>query len=342
MKIRTSFMRGLLSAVMLTGLLAAQSVQPAFAAEPAGEPSQENPYTFTVTLSAGNQGTFGGEDKIEVTDLTSATSSVDFSACQDQLQLQDSDKYYAKGIRLSGRDNDDASYSPTWTTGQVTEDADYVVAYGMKGNMVAYTVQYLDEDGNELAPSDTFYGSIGDKPVVAYQYIEGYLPQAYNLTKTLSANEADNVFPFVYTPSSETQTVVETIQEGATVVTVPGATTTTDGTTTTTGTAAAGTTAVGAAAAGAGAGAGAAGGAGAAEAAGGETEEITDDEVPLNTVDLDEDNVPLGEKAEEDSAVRETSAMPIVLGIGALVVAAAAIVGFVIYMKKRSNADFDD
>ena len=36
--------------------------------------------------------------------------------------------------------------------------------------------------------------------MVAYHYIEGYQPQAYNLTKTLSKNEAENVFTFVYEP----------------------------------------------------------------------------------------------------------------------------------------------
>ena len=29
------------------------------------------------------------------------------------------------------------------------------------------------------------YGNVGDKPVVAYKYIDSYIPQAYALTKTL-------------------------------------------------------------------------------------------------------------------------------------------------------------
>lgn len=37
-------------------------------------------------------------------------------------------------------------------------------------------------------------------PVAAFRYIEGYEPRAYNLTKTLVSNEAENVFTFVYFP----------------------------------------------------------------------------------------------------------------------------------------------
>ncbi|MCI8930475.1 MAG: hypothetical protein HFI00_13665, partial [Lachnospiraceae bacterium] len=40
------------------------------------------------------------------------------------------------------------------------------------------------------------------KPVVAFLYVEGYVPQAYNLTKTLSKNEAENIFTFVYSPAA--------------------------------------------------------------------------------------------------------------------------------------------
>ena len=68
--------------------------------------------------------------------------------------------------------------------------------------MVAYTVNYEDEQGNKLAESQTFYGNVGDKPVVAYRYIEDYVPQALSLTKTLSDNEAENVFTFKYAPGA--------------------------------------------------------------------------------------------------------------------------------------------
>jgi len=140
------------------------------------------PYTYKVTLSAGNKGTINGQNKIEQTNIASG-STVTFNL--NDIQVTD-DKYYVKGIRLSGRDNNETLAAPSFT---VDKDADYVVAYGIKGNMVAYTVNYQDASGKSLAESQTFYGNIGDKPVVAYRYIENYIPDALALTKTLSDNE---------------------------------------------------------------------------------------------------------------------------------------------------------
>ena len=169
-----------------------------------------NAYTYKVTLSAGNKGSISGQEKIEVQDLNAGD---DVSFDLSQIQVTD-EKYYVKGIRLSGRDNAEALAAPAFN---VDGDADYVVAYGIKGNQVAYTVQYQDEDGNTLAESQTFYGNVGDKPVVAYHYIENFVPQALALTKTLSENEADNVFTFTYAPG-ETNRVVETTTTITTVV----------------------------------------------------------------------------------------------------------------------------
>lgn len=176
----------------------------------------DDEYTYTVTFYAGNQGTFaGGADKIVMNNLKYG-ALVSFDVQKDGVvTLKDSGKYYVKGLRKSGRDNSEtdeleaSGYSVT-----VKGDADYVVAYGIKGNQVAYTVNYQDVDGKELLASNTYYGNVGDKPVVAYQYVEGYTPQALALTKTLSENSAENVFTFRYTPI------------GTTVVTIPGETTT--------------------------------------------------------------------------------------------------------------------
>ena len=75
-----------------------------------------------------------------------------------------------------------------------------MVAYGVLTEPVQYTIRYHNASGQELAPSETYYGNVGDRPVIAYQYIEGYQPQAYNLTKTLSADPEENMFTFIYTP----------------------------------------------------------------------------------------------------------------------------------------------
>ena len=307
MKRRNKLIKGLLSVLVLTGILA----QGVLAAEPE-EPSEEHPYTYSVTLSAGKQGIFADGDRIVREELKYG-DYVNFD-WRDQLTLKD-DKYYAKGIRRSGEDNSNSFITDQV---QVTGDEDYVVAYGVLGDMVAYTVQYLDENGNELAPSKTYYGSVGDRPVVAFQYIEGYLPQAYNLTKTLSENEADNVFPFEYAPASEIRNVTVTVDGGTTVVTTPAAGT--------------GTAQQGAAAA---------GGAAADENAGGNAEgdtvEVEDEEVPRDLVDLDEEEVPLAKGELEEDTIRETSVMPIVVGSLIALLAVAGIVGIVISYKKKKN-----
>ena len=307
MKRRNKLIKGLLSVLVLTGILA----QGVLTAE-AEEPSEEHPYTYSVTLSAGKQGTFADGDRIVREELKYG-DYVNFD-WRDQLTLKD-DKYYAKGIRRSGEDNSNSFITDQV---QVTGDEDYVVAYGVLGDMVAYTVQYLDENGNELAPSKTYYGSVGDRPVVAFQYIEGYLPQAYNLTKTLSENEADNVFPFEYAPASEIRNVTVTVDGGTTVITTPAA-----------GTGAAQQ------------GAAAAGGAAADENAGGNAEgdtvEVEDEEVPRDLVDLDEEEVPLAKGELEEDTIRETSVMPIVVGSLIALLAVAGIVGMVIYYKKKKN-----
>lgn len=203
----------ILTAALLLGLMSMN----VFAAEE---------YTYTVTFLAGAQGTFSGNDdlsvigegysiersadKITVKGLK-AGDVVSFNAQKPgTVTLKEEGKYYVKGVRKGGRDNDTVEASAF----KVTEDKDYVVAYGIKGNLTSYTVNYVDANGNALAESATYYGNVGDKPVVAYRYIDGYLPQAYGLTKTLSENAAENVFEFVYTMIE--QEVVEVPGQGGT------------------------------------------------------------------------------------------------------------------------------
>lgn len=152
----------------------------------------QDEYTYTVRFYAGAQGDFGGYPVAEYSGLHLG-DRVSFNP--GSVTLGADSKYYVQGIRVSGYDNstvDAASF-------EVTEDQDYVVAYGVKGDEAAYTVNYVDESGNALIDSESYYGNVGDKPVIAYAYIEGYQPLYFNLTKTLSANAADNVFTFEYT-----------------------------------------------------------------------------------------------------------------------------------------------
>ena len=149
-------------------------------------------YTYTVRVYAGNRGSIAGAPVWEMSGL-SYGQTVNFNL--GGVVVNDN-RYYVQGIRYSGHDNDALQSNQI----RVTEDMDYVVAYGIRGNLVAYTVNYVTAAGAALAPSQTYYGNVGEKPVVAFLYIDGYTPQAYNLTKTLSANEADNELTFVYTP----------------------------------------------------------------------------------------------------------------------------------------------
>lgn len=97
-----------------------------------GVMAADEPYTYTVTLSAGNMGTVEGQEQVTLSGLSAGqTVSFDLSG----VQVTD-ERYYVKGIRLSGRDNSEALAS---TAFRVNGDADYVVAYGVKGDMVAYT-----------------------------------------------------------------------------------------------------------------------------------------------------------------------------------------------------------
>lgn len=199
-------------------------------------------YTYSVTLSAGRQGTVtGGGVTVEGSTYTQTSDGttiklsglhkgarVTFQA-GDAARLNDDTKYYISGIRLSGRDNNTRVAAPSFL---VDGDADYVVAYGIRGDMVEYTVQYQDEDGNALADSRTYYGNVGDEAVVAYLYVEGYRPLNFNLSKVLSANGADNVFTFVYTQILEDEVI---IVDGSTTVTNGGATGTDRGTSVTDG-----------------------------------------------------------------------------------------------------------
>lgn len=214
----------LLTSVLTVALLLGLSAGSAYAAE-------KETYKYTVTFYAGNQGTFAGTEGLSVDNAAAVvTQSADMIKvtgleagdvvslnAQATVALGVDSKYYVQGVRLSGRDNDTVAASVF----RVDADADYVVAYGIKGNVTAYTVNYQDRNGNTLAESDTFYGNVGDKPVVAYKYIEGYAPEAFGLTKTLSENEAENVFTFVYEEAP-----TPTIQE----IPVPGTGTRPDGT----------------------------------------------------------------------------------------------------------------
>ncbi len=228
---------GMLPAFALTLCLALGG---ALAGSPVKVSAEE--YTYQVTFYSGNQGSFDGTEGLSVNNQSSGSEYtveetadaitvsglkrgdiVSFDVQAGAVELSQDSKYYLRGVRESGRDNNTVDSSAF----RVDGDVEYVVAYGIRGNQTEYTVNYRDAEGNELAPSRTYYGNVGDKPVVAYLYLENYNPQTLALTKTLSDNEAENVFTFVYTqvPTEVITEPGQTITNTTTVTeTVPGAT----------------------------------------------------------------------------------------------------------------------
>lgn len=199
------------------------------------------PTTYRVTVYAGNQGTVSlGADapasSIQLDPLVELNGTADFSDLAYQVE---DGKYYAKGIRIAGLDNvrsdrntdtvdengnpvnyagvDTMLYAaPTAdgtlanTSAPINEDTDFVVAYGILANRVAYTVNYVDaETGAALADPQTFFGDIGDRPAAAPRYIENYLPQAALVLLTLSQDESRNVITFRYTRLAEGTTTIQ-------------------------------------------------------------------------------------------------------------------------------------
>lgn len=282
-------------------------------------------YTYRVTVYSGNKGTIEGQDKVVISGLNAGAQVI---LNTESVQVTD-DKYYVKGFRLSGHDNEETLASPTI---EVEKDTDYVVAYGIKANMVAYTVNYQDADGKSLAESQTFYGNVGDKPVVAYRYIENYIPQALALTKTLSDNEVENVFTFTYTPGEmdrvvETTTTVTTNVPAAGTVVGRGTAGSTGNTAgnasgTATGTADDGTASENATNT-----------TGENTSEENETVESTDGRTPKEIINLDDEETPKANIDAEDKNKKVSPIADVVIIIASL----TALAMLIIYLRKRAK-----
>ena len=297
-------------------------------------------YTYTIRFFSGKQGTFSEGEMMVFTDLHYG-DRVNFYRIA--VTLNDNSKYYIRGIRESGRDNSD-SVSDQTASVIVTGDRDYVVAYGILGDATSYTINYEDENGRALAPSETYYGNVGDKPVVAYQYIAGYRPQAYNLTQTLKKDPAENVFTFVYVreQAAGEEDEDEDTTEGQETPTPPAAPAEGTGTpgegegTTTTAGPAGGDGGVAVIPGGA-----LPGGDGAVGADAEGLTEVPDGEVPQTDelVDLDDEEVPLTDLP----AILNLASDAKLLGIPIpLIVASLAILGggwYFVVMKKRKKKE---
>ena len=81
---------------------------------------------------------------------------------------------------------------------EIKEDMIFVATYRIKGDLVGYTVHYVDESGAMLLPDSTFHGNIGEEAVLAYKYVDGYIPNTYSQAHVLSDDPGKNVFTFTY------------------------------------------------------------------------------------------------------------------------------------------------
>ncbi len=304
-----------ITTIILASCLTVCLASPAFAAN----------YDYKVNVSGGTQGDYTG----------SVPSGVEYNNPwgPDTADITvNNDKYYVKGFHLSGQEELVGAI-------EITEDTTFVASYGIKGSeTVSYTIHYVDEAGNTLAEDASYYGNVGDKPVVGYRDIDGYLPRdTYNVTWTLTGDGDE--YSFVYIPSNTEETVTT---ETTTTVTGPGTTTVVAG----------GGTA-GGAAGGAAAGGAAAGGAGAAGAAGGAAAG------PADIVDLDDNAVPLagvddtngdngdGTGVAGDEEVINDDQVPTAgistaakAGIGVIIAAAiAAIIAALAVRARRKNKE---
>ena len=128
----------------------------------------EDTSVYKIRFYPGNQGVLTGSAE--------GTYTYNASVTLPGVKVTD-DRYFFKGFREAGMDN--STYNST--DFYAKRDMDYVAAYGMMSTAVEYTVNHVLNPAGTLYRTETFYGNEGDRPVVAYEYIEGYQPQAYSL-----------------------------------------------------------------------------------------------------------------------------------------------------------------
>ena len=174
------------------------------------------PYTYTVRVYPGNAGQASSGEHLEMTGIAAGTrvtigmpdnESLSFGG--GTISLQEGSKYFIRGVKVSGQDELAA------LSFKVDKDMDFVAAYGMKGTEVTYTVNFVVQATGQVLGSATYYGVVGDKPVTAAQFFDGYRPLAMNITGTLT--EGENIFNLPYeVVEPETETVPAEGEEGGT------------------------------------------------------------------------------------------------------------------------------
>lgn len=336
-------------AVMVMMLSLAMTVQAKDYTDPAkgGQP-------YKVRIFAGNQGKFkegkGDEGSNgEYKTYTGASGIFNIG----NIEVTDKDKYYVKGIKPSGLDisNKEAEIGKDGNklenaSFDITKDKDYVVVYGLLKDPVKYYIYYLDANGNELLPREEFTANIGDKPIVGYRAVDGYIPQAYNLTMTLLGPEdrpEGNIFTFRYTPvptgggggdrTVYDEEIVNTTN--TTPVIVPGA----------------GGDAAGAAGGGVAVVPGDGDAADAGAAGAGDAGEAAAPEEPQELIDLDDEEVPLANIPGSNGGGLGVGSEPgsffvnmppaVIVGVVSMAVLVVAAAWYLLFMRKKKGTGED-
>lgn len=182
---------------------------------------------YVVRLFAGDPETgtlkinqnYEGSNRVHYSN--SYTPSVDFNVGENYINIVN-EKYYAKGIREAGKDylnvgNDTpTTYVVAQTNGEVnvnvTRDQDYVVVYGISGLQVQFTIRCVDASTGALLRTLTYWGDVGDQPMITLPYIEGYIPPTTQATTPvpLSSDSSQNIWNARYTRITTTTTTTTT------------------------------------------------------------------------------------------------------------------------------------
>ena len=266
-------------------------------------------YDYEVTVSSGSNGTVtnGSETGAQLKATVAYNGLLTIGETAGYWGKPTDARYYFKGFHVSGQED------PVISSGDITIEKDTVLVatYGVVGQMVNYTVNYQDAAGATLYPTETLIGNVGDTPVVAFRYVDGFRPRDLTLSQALDEDATKNVFTFVYDPAPEEVIVGPA---GPAAPAAPGA--------------------------------GGGAGGGGNQPAGGGGEEIEPEPVPEGppeqpTEEIETETVPLGPGGESQPETEPTpgkpgSALPWAIGGGAAVVIAGAIAA-IVGVKKRKK-----
>ncbi|MBR0384934.1 MAG: MucBP domain-containing protein [Erysipelotrichaceae bacterium] len=170
---------------------------------------QVRAYNYHVTIYAALHGTlsYGGESGLEKIDLVVAPNTpinlMDFTVTMKD-PAEGEPQYEFIGFQISGREDRSATLEAI----SITEDTVLVAVYGVAGGLVPYTINYVDENGDPIHDPVTLHGLPGDTPTVAFQYIDGYVPDSVNQTFAPLVRDGENSFTFTYPAVEEMPEII--------------------------------------------------------------------------------------------------------------------------------------